>query len=120
GIILFGMMEPNQLVRAAVHDQYRDFESRELGAGAVLDGGDPSHRQPREQFSPYIRQAGECALQNHTGQWLADSQFAGDAAAKRFTESDDIFAREAFLLKPLVSGFRIEIGSKLTGPAKAT
>src|SRR6266571_1933767 len=117
--IFFGMRESNQTVLAAVHDEQRYFDSRQPGARIVLDAAEPAHRQPGKQLCADVRDAGVGALENQATQTLAQSQFAGHAAAERFAQRDDVRRRKTFSAQPLMRRLGIEISALLTGPSLA-
>src|SRR6185503_14658739 len=63
--------------------------------------------------------AGVGALENQSAQTLPQCQLAGDAAAERFTQRDNVGRRKTFLSQPLMRRLSVEVGALFIGPPLA-
>ena len=88
--ILFGVVEPDECVPAAVQDQGWHPDFRVFTHGVVVNLGQPAYRKPWEELLAKTRNARERALQDHSAQWRPPRQFAYDATPEGFAESNHI------------------------------
>src|SRR5206468_1419431 len=97
------MMKADQFIAAAMHHEHRDFHTRQLGTSLVFNRGQPTHRQPWEDFRRQIKDTRETDFEDESANLLEYRQFGLDAAPQRFAKRDNVRSRKTSSPQPLIS-----------------